>query len=73
MCEHNSDPARSPERLCLPLDQGQIEAASETPRDNKDAQGSAQSLLNTAVVTCWSLAGQLQVTYPATYLSFAGH
>ena len=39
MCEHNSDPARSPERLCLPVDQGQIEAASETLRDNKGAQG----------------------------------
>jgi 5-methylcytosine-specific restriction endonuclease McrA len=38
VCEHNSDPARSPERLCLPVDQGQIEAASETLRDNKGAQ-----------------------------------
>ena len=41
MCKRNSDPASSPERLWLPVDEGQIEAARETLRDNKGAQWSA--------------------------------
>ena len=40
VCEHNSDPVSSPERLWLPVDEGQIEAARETLRDNKGAQWS---------------------------------
>jgi hypothetical protein len=40
VCEHNSDPASSPERLWLPVDEGQIEAARETLRDKKGAQWS---------------------------------
>jgi 5-methylcytosine-specific restriction endonuclease McrA len=40
VCEHNPDPASSPERLCLRVDEGQIEAARETLRDNKGAQWS---------------------------------
>jgi hypothetical protein len=39
--KRNSDPASSPERLWLPVDEGQIEAARETLRDNKGAQWSA--------------------------------
>ena len=38
MCKRNTEPARSPERLWLPVDEGQIEAATETRRDNKGAQ-----------------------------------
>jgi 5-methylcytosine-specific restriction endonuclease McrA len=38
VCEHNPDPASSPEQLCLPADDGQIEAARETLSDNKGAQ-----------------------------------
>ena len=41
MCKPNSDPASSPEQLWLPVDEGQIEAARETLRDNKGAQWSA--------------------------------
>jgi 5-methylcytosine-specific restriction endonuclease McrA len=40
VCKRNSGPARSPEQLWLPVDEGQIEAAWETLRDNKGAQWS---------------------------------
>jgi 5-methylcytosine-specific restriction endonuclease McrA len=40
VCEHTPDSANSPERLWLPVDEGQIEAARETLRDNKGAQWS---------------------------------
>jgi 5-methylcytosine-specific restriction endonuclease McrA len=40
VCEHNSDPARSPEGFRLPVEECQIEAARETLRDNKGAQWS---------------------------------
>jgi hypothetical protein len=40
VCKGNTDPVRSPERLWPPVDEGQIEAARETLRDNKGAQWS---------------------------------
>ena len=40
MCKRNSDPAASPEGLCLPVEERQIEAAKEALRENKCNQWS---------------------------------